>query len=427
MNGHMKNIPVPQSTSPLIVWLYYLEHLHAKPIDLGLGRMRSVATELDLLRPAPRIVIVGGTNGKGTTCRLLEVIFLSAGMRVGVYSSPHLLSYTERVRIQGKELPEATHSVAMSVIAASCGKQSLSYFEFGTLAAFQLFKQSMLDIVILEVGLGGRLDATNIVDADIAVITTIALDHTDWLGPDRASIAREKAGIFRRGKPAVVGEPDRPEILDAAAADTGAELYARDRDWWWQVDGDRWCWWDRELKLSALPLPVIPLDNAATALAVIRRLPFSVPESAVFYGLRNAALPGRFQCIGQSPMTILDVAHNPHSAGYLMSRLATLSCTGTVRAVVGMLEDKDIAGTLYCLRNLVQVWYCASLDGPRAASAAQLAAYLDGDVQQFEDVESAWHQVMVDATAEDCVLVFGSFHTVALVMALTEQEKRCGK
>lgn len=427
MNGRMENLPIPQATSPLVAWLYYLERLHAKPIDLGLERVCRVATGLNLLRPAPFVITVGGTNGKGTTCRLLEAILLASGMRVGVYSSPHLLRYTERVRIQGYELPEAAHSEAMAIIEAGRGATSLSYFEFGTLAALQLFRQAALDVVVLEVGLGGRLDATNIVDADVAVITSIALDHTDWLGPDRASIAREKAGIFRRGKPAVVGEPDRPATLDAAAADCGATLYARDRDWWWQDDGQHWRWWDNVRELTALPLPAIALENAATAQAAVARLPFVLPEAAVLQGLREASLPGRFHCLGRAPLTILDVAHNPHAACYLARRLAALPRNGKVRAVVGMLADKDLPGTLACLRGLVDVWYCASLDGPRAASAAQLAAHLDSDAQRFEDVPSAWHQAIADAAPEDCVLVFGSFHTVAPVMALAEREKHCGE
>ncbi|BAE74891.1 folylpolyglutamate synthase [Sodalis glossinidius str. 'morsitans'] len=421
----MENLPIPQATSPLAAWLYYLERLHAKPIDLGLERVCHVATGLNLLCPATWVITVGGTNGKGTTCRLLEAILLASGMRVGVYSSPHLLRYTERVRIQGGELSEAAHSEAMAVIEAGRGATSLSYFEFGTLAALQLFRQAALDVVILEVGLGGRLDATNIVDADVAVTTSIALDHTDWLGLDRASIAREKAGIFRRGKPAVVGEPNRPATLDAA--DCGAALYARDRDWWWQDDGQHWRWWDNVHELTALPLPAIPLENAATALAAVARLPFAVPEAAVRQGLREASLPGRFQCIGRAPLIILDVAHNPHAAGYLARRLAALPRTGKVRAVVGMLADKDIPGTLACLRGQVDVWYCASLDGPRAANAAQLAAHLDSDAQRFEDVPSAWHQAIADAAPEDCVLVFGSFHTVAPVLALAERETYCGK
>ncbi|WMQ73246.1 MAG: Dihydrofolate synthase/folylpolyglutamate synthase [Sodalis sp.] len=423
----MENLPIPQATSPLTAWFRYLERLHAKPIDLGLERVNYVATDLHLLRPAPCVITVGGTNGKGTTCRLLEAILLASGMRVGVYSSPHLLRYTERVRIQGNELPEAAHSEAMAIIETGRGATSLTYFEFGTLAALQLFRQASLDVVILEVGLGGRLDATNIIDADVSVITSIALDHTDWLGPDRASIAREKAGIFRCGRPAIVGEPDRPDTLDAAAADIGAILYACDRDWWWHQDGQHLHWWDGLCELTALPLPAIPLENAATAVAAVGCLPFTVPEAAVRHGLRKAALPGRFQCIDRVPLTILDVAHNPHAAGYLARRLAALPHTGKVRAVVGMLADKDVVGTLACLRGQVDVWYCASLDGPRAASAAQLAAHLDSDAQRFEDVLSAWHQATADASPEDCVLVFGSFHAVAPVMALTEREKYCGE
>ncbi|MGP4123734.1 MAG: bifunctional tetrahydrofolate synthase/dihydrofolate synthase [Sodalis sp. (in: enterobacteria)] len=419
----MENLPIPQATSPLTTWLYYLERLHAKPIDLGLERVLHVATGLNLLRPAPWVITVGGTNGKGTTCRLLEAILLASGMRVGVYSSPHLLRYTERVRIQGDELPEAAHSEAMAVIEAGRNATFLSYFEFGTLAALQLFRQALLDIVILEVGLGGRLDATNIIDADVAVITSIAVDHTDWLGPDRSSIAREKAGIFRRSRPAVVGEPNRPATLDAVSADSGAALYALERDWWWHNDGQHWRWWDGSRELTALPLPAIPLENAATAVATLNRLPFSVPEAAVRQGLREAALSGRFQCIGQAPLTILDVAHNPHAARYLARRLVALLHTGKVRAVVGMLSDKDIAGTLACLRDQVDIWYCASLYGPRAASAAQLAAHLHSDAQRFEDVISAWRQAITDASPEDCVLVFGSFHAVAPIIALAAREK----
>lgn len=419
----MENLPIPKATSSLATWLYYLERLHTKPIDLGLERVAHVATNLNLLSPAPLVITVGGTNGKGTTCRLLEAILLASGMRVGVYSSPHLLCYTERVRIQGIELPEAFHTAAMAVIEDNRGTISLSYFEFGTLAALEMFRQASLDVVILEVGLGGRLDATNIVDADVAVITSIALDHTDWLGPNRASIAREKAGIFRRSKPAIVGEPDRPKILDDAVVEIGANLHARNRDWWYKDDGEYWCWWNGERKLRSLPLPIIPLENAATVLAAVNCLPCVVPNTAVCQGLREAALPGRFQCINQAPLTILDVAHNPQAASYLARRLAAILCTGKLRAVVGMLADRDIAGTLACLREQVDIWYCASLDGQRAASAAQLAAYLDNDAQQFKNVLSAWNQALADATPEDCLIVFGSFYTVAPVMAFAERKR----
>ncbi len=424
--GCMENLTAPQATSPLAEWLYYLERLHAKTIDLGLERIGQVAGRLGLLRPAPRVITVAGTNGKGTTCRLLEAVLMAEGLTVGVYSSPHLLHYTERVRIQGRELPEDRHSEAMSAIETGRGAVSLSYFEFGTLAAFWLFKQAALDVVILEVGLGGRLDATNVVDADIAVITSIALDHTELLGPDRESIGREKAGILRAGRPAVVGEPDRPASIDRVAGQLDAQLYCRDRDWSFTLEGDVWRWWDAGLALEKLPLPSIPLANAATALAALRKWPQPVSERAIRQGLREAALPGRFQTIGHRPLRILDVAHNPHAAGYLSQRLAKLEVAGRVLAVVGMLADKDISGTLDALRGQVDEWYCASLEGPRAATAAQLAEHLDG-ARLFADVPSAWHQALRDAGPQDCVLVFGSFHTVAPVLAIVNPESECGQ
>lgn len=426
LTGRMEKLLIPQATSPLAAWLYYLERLHAKTIELGLERVGSVAARLNLLQPAPRVFTVAGTNGKGTTCRLLEAILLAEGYTVGVYSSPHMLRYTERVRIQGRELPELRHSEAMAAIESGRGETSLSYFEFGTLAALWQFKQASLDVVILEVGMGGRLDATNIVDADVSVITSIGLDHTEFLGPDRESIGREKAGILRAGKPAVVGEPDRPASIDRSAQTCGALLYCRDRDWWYSLEGAGWTWRDNEIALSGLPLPSIPLANAATALAALRRSPCKVSRRAIDQGLNEASMPGRFQIIGQAPLRILDVAHNPHAARYLSSRLAQLPVTGKVRAVVGMLADKDIAGTLSCLKPLVDEWYCASLDGPRAASAAQVAEHL-ARARQFDDVPAAWHQALQDAGPQDCVLVFGSFHTVAPVLALINAENERGQ
>ncbi|TKI03843.1 bifunctional tetrahydrofolate synthase/dihydrofolate synthase [Martelella alba] len=422
----MEKLHIPQSTSPLAAWLYYLERLHGKTIDLGLERVGSVAARLQLLRPAPCVFTVAGTNGKGTTCRLLETILLAAGLRVGVYSSPHILRYTERVRIQGEELPQERHSEAMAVIEGGRGATSLSYFEFGTLAALWLFKQAALDVVILEVGLGGRLDATNIVDADVAVITSIGLDHTELLGPDRESIGREKAGIMRAGRPAVVGEPDRPASIDDYARQTGAASYCRGRDWFFARDGENWHWRDNGRTLADLPMPSIPLANAATALAALMRSPLEVPESAIRRGLEQASLPGRFQIVRRRPLCILDVAHNPHAAAYLSARLAEISVGGKIRAVVGMLADKDIAGTLECLRRQVAVWYCAGLDGPRGASAADVAGYLDG-ARQFSDVAAAWRQALLDAGPQDCVLVFGSFHTVAPVLALLNAENQRGE
>lgn len=422
----MDTLQTPQATSPLVTWLHYLEHLHAQAIDLGLERVKQVAGHLQLLQPAPTVFTVAGTNGKGTTCCTLESILLAAGLRVGVYSSPHLVRYTERVRIQGKELPEALHTQAFADIEAGRGAVSLTYFEFGTLSALQLFKQANLDVVILEVGLGGRLDATNIVDADVSVVTSIAIDHTDWLGNDRESIGREKAGIFRQGRPAVVGEPDMPGTIADVAAEKGAQLHRRGRDWEYSMQRETWSWQDKQRELSRLPLPNVPLANAATALAALHYSSLNVSEEAIRQGLQHAALPGRFQTVQASPRLILDVAHNPHAAAYLANRLAELPKTGKVRAVVGMLSDKDIAGTLAHLTPLVDAWYCAPLEGPRGATAQQIAEHLTRS-QSFLDVVTAWKQAMSEATEQDIVIVCGSFHTVAHVMEALDEEKANGE
>ncbi|MEI7142047.1 bifunctional tetrahydrofolate synthase/dihydrofolate synthase [Pectobacterium brasiliense] len=422
----MDTLQIPQATSPLVTWLHYLEHLHAQAIDLGLERVKQVAEHLQLLQPAPTVFTVAGTNGKGTTCCTLESILLAAGLRVGVYSSPHLVRYTERVRIQGKELPEALHTQAFADIEAGRGAVSLTYFEFGTLSALQLFKQANLDVVILEVGLGGRLDATNIVDADVSAVTSIAIDHTDWLGNDRESIGREKAGIFRQGRPAVVGEPDMPGTIADVAAEKGAQLHRRGRDWEYSMQRETWSWQDKQRELSRLPLPNVPLANAATALAALHYSSLNVSEEAIRQGLQYAALPGRFQTVQVSPRLILDVAHNPHAAAYLANRLAELPKTGKVRAVVGMLSDKDIAGTLAHLTPLVDAWYCAPLEGPRGATAQQIAEHLTRS-QSFSDVVAAWKQAMSEATEQDIVIVCGSFHTVAHVMEALDEEKANGE
>lgn len=411
----MEKQPIPQAASPLATWLSYLEHLHSKTIDLGLARVSEVAARMAVLKPAPFVFTVAGTNGKGTTCRTLESVLMAAGFKVGVYSSPHLVRYTERVRVQGEELSELAHTTSFAEIEAARGEISLSYFEFGTLSALWLFQQAQLDVVILEVGLGGRLDATNIVDADVAVVTSIALDHTDWLGPDRESIGREKAGIFRAGKPAVVGEPDMPLTIAEVASEKGAHLLRRGVNWRYDASAQNWSFSDESGTLANLPLPLVPMPNAATALAALRASGLKVSEQAIRDGIQNAMLPGRFQIISEAPRVILDVAHNPHAAAYLAGRLKTLLKTGRVLAVIGMLHDKDIAGTLANLQTEVDDWYCAPLEGPRGATAEQLLEHLPtGKV--YTSVAQAWHAAMADARPEDTVLVCGSFHTVAHVM-----------
>ena len=422
----MENITLPQATSPLAAWLSYLENLHSKAIDMGLERVSQVAARLDVLKPAPFVFTVAGTNGKGTTCRTLESMLMAAGYKVGVYSSPHLVRYTERVRVQNAELAESAHTAAFAEIEAARGDISLTYFEYGTLSALWLFKQAQLDVVILEVGLGGRLDATNIVDPDVAVVTSIALDHTDWLGPDRESIGREKAGIFRSCKPAIVGEPDMPHTIADVAQEKGALLQRRDVDWRYSVTESGWRFEDAKGALENLPLPQVPQPNAATALAALRASGQTVNEQAIRDGIQQAILAGRFQIVSESPRLILDVAHNPHAAAYLAGRLKSLPKTGRVLAVIGMLHDKDIGGTLACMESVVDSWYCAPLEGPRGATAEQLMQHL-GQGQSFASVELAWRAAMADARPEDTVLVCGSFHTVAHVMDVMDAGRTGGK
>ncbi len=422
----MENITLPQATSPLAAWLSYLESLHSKAIDMGLERVSQVAARLDVLKPAPFVFTVAGTNGKGTTCRTLESMLMAAGYKVGVYSSPHLVRYTERVRVQNAELAESAHTASFAEIEAARGDISLTYFEYGTLSALWLFRQAQLDVVILEVGLGGRLDATNIVDPDVAVVTSIALDHTDWLGPDRESIGREKAGIFRAGKPAIVGEPEMPHTIADVAQEKGALLQRRDVDWRYSVTQSGWRFEDAKGALENLPLPQVPQPNAATALAALRASGLAVNEQAIRDGIQQAILAGRFQIVRESPRLILDVAHNPHAAAYLAGRLKSLPQTGRVLAVIGMLHDKDIGGTLACMETVVDSWYCAPLEGPRGATAEQLMEHL-GQGQTFASVEQAWREAMADARPEDTVLVCGSFHTVAHVMDVMDAGRTGGK
>ncbi len=427
----MSNLIIPNAESPLEAWLSYLTDLHSQNIDMGLERVGQVARQMTLTQPAPRVITVTGTNGKGTTCHTLESILMAAGFSVGVYSSPHLVRYTERVRIQGNEPSESAFCQAFATIEAQRNGVSLTYFEYGTLAALQLFKQANLDIVILEVGLGGRLDATNVVDADIAAITSIALDHTDWLGSDREHIGYEKAGIFRNGHYAVVGEPDMPESIGLYADEIGAKLFRRDKDWQYIEQTNSWCWKSAQRQWLNLPLPNVPLANAATALGVISclmqidaNIAKKLTEQAIHQGLKSAQLPGRFQIIGEKPLMILDVAHNPHAAGYLVSKLAQLpSVEGRrIRAVVGMLGDKDIQGTLTCLSQQVTDWYVAPLTEFRGADVSELSQHLDS-ANEFDCVEKAWEQACLDAKEQDVIVVCGSFHTVAHVMMLLEKQK----
>ena len=414
---------IPDAMSDLKTWLCYLEQLHPSSIELGLERVKSVAERLELLQPAPYIFTVAGTNGKGTTCRTLEMILLAAGKRVGVYSSPHLLHFTERVRINNQESTPSDTVKAFVAIEKARGDVSLTYFEYATLAALYQFKQAQLDVVILEVGLGGRLDATNIVDADIAIITTIGIDHVEYLGNTRESIGREKAGIFKPKSIAVVGEPEIPSsILDVAHA-VNCSLFAVNKDWsYQQIDKLTWQFNSSIKQYQNLPIPQVPLANAATAIAALSYSPFSITQKQIDSALEKTSLIGRFQIIQSSPTVIVDVAHNPHAASYLVKQIELLkqqqSKVGKVRFVIGMLKDKDIKSTL-SIFNADQ-WYCASLYGERGCNADILKQFLQEEnvenIATFDSVNEAYQKAMQEAKEDDIIVVCGSFHTVSAVL-----------
>ena len=414
---------IPDAMSDLKTWLCYLEQLHPSSIELGLERVKSVAERLELLQPAPYIFTVAGTNGKGTTCRTLEMILLAADKRVGVYSSPHLLHFTERVRINNQESTPSDTVKAFVAIEKARGDVSLTYFEYATLAALYQFKQAQLDVVILEVGLGGRLDATNIVDADIAIITTIGIDHVEYLGNTRESIGREKAGIFKPKSIAVVGEPEIPStILDVAHA-VNCPLFAVNKDWsYQQIDKLTWQFNSSIKQYQNLPIPQVPLANAATAIAALSYSPFSITQKQIDSALEKTSLIGRFQIIQLSPTVIVDVAHNPHAASYLVKQIELLkqqqSKVGKVRFVIGMLKDKDIKSTL-SIFNADQ-WYCASLYGERGCNADILKQFLQEEnvenIATFDSVNEAYQKAMKEAKEDDIIVVCGSFHTVSAVL-----------
>lgn len=414
------------SPRSLADWLGYLEQLHPTAIDMGLDRSREVAARLGLGRPAPRVVTVTGTNGKGSTCAFLAELLGEQGLRVGVYSSPHLLRYNERVLIEGREASDAALCEAFAAVEAARGEISLTYFEMGTLAAFWLFERAALDAVVLEVGLGGRLDAVNLIDADVAVVTSIGLDHADWLGDTRESVAFEKAGIFRAGKPAVCGDLEPPQpLLDHARA-LGAPLLLRGRDFDLAVSEHDWHWHGRAadgtpLRLHHLPLLDLPMENAALALQVYASLDLPWQPERLLTALQRTRVTGRLdrraaQWRGEPRHLLLDVGHNPHAAEYLARRLAARPPKGKRLAVFGLLADKDLAGVLEPLLGLVQDWAVAPLPTPRSRMPGELLAALHGRGAQanaYADIAAALDAQCARATADDEILVFGSFYSVA--------------
>ncbi|MGX9418977.1 bifunctional tetrahydrofolate synthase/dihydrofolate synthase [Vibrio sp. WJH972] len=407
---------IPQATSPLSVWLDYLSTIHTSAIDLGLERVEKVAQHAKLTKPAPVVITVAGTNGKGSTCAIIEAILIDAGYRVGVYSSPHLIQYSERVRINGAELDDDEHSQAFAAIEKQRQTISLSFFEFGTLAALWLFKQHKVDVVLLEVGLGGRLDATNVVDHDVSIITSLAVDHVDWLGSDINVIGYEKAGIYRSGRPAICGQPKPPATVVAHADEIGAEFFQVGIQYTYQDNGDTWQWQSGAYELTELPKPNLPLANAATALMALGVSGLELSDLNIIKGMQNVELKGRMQVLSQLPLILLDVAHNPHSASYLVEQLQTQYRGKTIHAVIGMLHDKDIEETINVLLPAINQWYPASLQGPRAATADELSKYIPDEHNHYSDPVSAFQAAKDNADDQDIIVVVGSFHTVGEVL-----------
>lgn len=406
-------------------WLAHLEQLHPKTIELGLDRVGCVRTRLQL-QPRFPVITVGGTNGKGSTCAMLEAVLAAAGYRVGCYTSPHLLRYNERVRIGGAEADDASLCRAFEAVDEARGETSLSYFEFGTLAAVWLFVQQQIDVAVLEVGLGGRLDAVNVFDADCAIVTSVDLDHMDYLGDDREMIGREKAGIFRPATTAVCADHEPPRSLLQYAEDIGAELRLIGRDFGAEPQDGQWLFWSLDGWRLTLPHPSLrgtyQFDNASACLAALEALRGKLPVTPqdIRRGLLEAAVPGRFQVLPGKPARILDVAHNPHAARALSTNLRQMWCGGKTIAVFAMLGDKDSAGVIAALREEIDLWLVAGIEHARGANAGELeeallAAGIDA-IQAFPDIAAAYHHACQIAGEDDRIAAFGSFHTVAEVM-----------
>ena len=412
----MTQNPIPQATSSLEMWLDYLTNIHSSAIDLGLDRVQAVANKANLTKPAPTVITVAGTNGKGSTCALMEAILLDAGYSVGVYSSPHLIRYNERVRINGIDVEDVKHCQAFDFVEKQRGDITLSLFEFGTLAALRIFQTEKVDVVLLEVGLGGRLDATNVVDHDVSVITSLAVDHVDWLGDDINVIGFEKAGIYRSGKPAICGQPLPPATVAAHADDIGAEFFQVGIQFDYQLTEKGWKWTSGAFDLEDLPVPSLPLPNAATALMALGASELQITDINLVNGLNNARLAGRMQVLHSKPEIVLDVAHNPHSAEYLVEKVKHQYAGKNIHVVVAMLHDKDIKATIEALAPIATQWYPASLTGPRAATAEELCQYLPQGQVQFQTPVAAFESAKANAQQEDVILVVGSFHTVGEVL-----------
>ncbi len=423
-----KNLP-----EDLPGWLAYIEQQHPQTIALGLERVARVRDAVGLV-PAVPVITVAGTNGKGSTCAMLESILGAAGYRTGLYTSPHLLRYNERVRIDGIEADDAALVASFSRVETArtaLGGIRLTYFEFGTLAAVDIFLRNAVDVLLLEVGMGGRLDAVNAFDADCAIVTSIGLDHMDYLGGTREAIGFEKAGIFRAGRPAVVADASPPASVLAHAQATGAMLLRIGPDFSYERGHGNWSYRGPAGRYSGLPDPAlrgeIQLQNASAALAALDALELRLPVAADARrrGLEEVQLRARFELLPGPPALVLDVGHNPQAAAVLAQNLADLAPCARTFAVFGMLRDKDIAGVVDPLSKHMDRWYLCTLALPRGARASELAQVLRqcgvDALREFENPAQAYAAALSDAAENDRIVVFGSFHTVADVIAAREQ------
>ena len=409
---------IPSQSSSLDDWLFYLESVHPANIEMGLERVATVANNIGLLNTSSKIILIGGTNGKGTTARCLESLLLAQGYSVGTYASPHLIRYNERVRINGQELDDQYHVDAFNMLEQGRGRTPLTYFEYGTLGALAIFKRFEVDYVLLEVGLGGRFDATNIVTPYASVITTIDLDHKEYLGDTRELVAYDKAGIFRKDTPAIIGDLSIPHTMIDYGNEISANMTLSGTDFIFK-EHDKTFNWQFEKHNLTLNKPAIPAQNAATALTVLSVLNLLPNVDVIKNCLANLVVEGRFEQLSTEPLVFTDVAHNPESARYLANKLLSYKDKGfKVHALAAMLADKDKAAVLKELAHLVDDWFLASLGGPRGDSANNLKEALQSvsthdKVQSFESVERALSVILPKQQDNVILIVFGSFFTVA--------------
>jgi len=414
-------------------WLAHLERLHPSSIDMGLQRVAQVRDAMGLTPRFP-IITIGGTNGKGSTCAMLSAAFRAAGFKVGTYTSPHLLQFNERICVDLLPASDAAIVAALGAVEVARGDISLTYFEFGTLAAMQHFIDAEVDVAVLEVGLGGRLDAVNVFEPDVAAVVSVDIDHESWLGDNREAIGFEKAGIFRTGKPAFCADANPPASLREYAANIGADLQVIGKDFGFRNETTQWRWWGRNGQKPGLPFPALrgayQLNNASLVLAILDALHMALPVTIndIKRGLLEVELAGRFQVLPGRPAVVLDVAHNPHAAAAFSQNLLNQGYFQSTHAVFGIMADKNIAGVVNCVKEQIDVWHLVELNMPRAAKAQDLAELIlregaKGKIFLYPNAAAAYLTASKLVGDNDRIAVFGSFHTVADVLTARHKQR----